>query len=563
MKQLVLIVSVVFAGFLQNNAQTQFSSWVKHIEGVESSAFNNIVFDGTDIIANGYWFLDATFEDVELPYFTSTNALLVKMDTSGNLKWHTIMTGDGYETFFDMAVDSEKNIVVTGWSSSNQPIAINGETVFVPEMEWISRGVVAKFSGADGSLIWYKTFFSEQEYSGVNSTRLSVDNQDNIYIMGYYDSTFKIDTFSVSFNQPNYGNSPFVAKFDSDGNTKWVKSFDFVDEGYGGFITPRAMKSSETDLYLGFEYSKPLIVNNEELSYSGEYYWNAVMKMSLADGSVSKVKTFGSVLGQGIKSLKLDSQGNVVVGGFFYANSDFKVDNETLNGYGETDGFIAKFDPQLNLLWLREMGGDFSDQLFNITIDSNNKIYLGGGFDCYTPFNYEDVEVLPSKNPNSLSLFQLVLDKDGNVEHSYSIYAENIFGRLDYRDAALVRANLLFVVGSSVDSILFIENNMFFSEHDAAFLIRWDFSDITNITNPHSPGKISVFPNPSSDKITITGCNGIQSVEVVNMQGQIVKNSLNVISTNEISISDLDAGVYLVRIITDKGSQTQKIQILK
>jgi hypothetical protein len=57
---------------------------------------------------------------------------------------------------------------------------------------------------------------------------------------------------------------------------------------------------------------------------------------------------------------------------------------------------------------------------------------------------------------------------------------------------------------------------------------------------------LTVFPNPSKDKITIEGLEAAE-MQVFNTLGQLVKT---VKGTNEIDVSDIAEGVYLLRVST-------------
>jgi len=69
---------------------------------------------------------------------------------------------------------------------------------------------------------------------------------------------------------------------------------------------------------------------------------------------------------------------------------------------------------------------------------------------------------------------------------------------------------------------------------------------------------LNIFPNPTSDRIEISGLNdGI--IEIINLQGQIVK-SMNTKNTKlAIDISQLAGGVYSIKITTDKGIIVKKL----
>ena len=67
--------------------------------------------------------------------------------------------------------------------------------------------------------------------------------------------------------------------------------------------------------------------------------------------------------------------------------------------------------------------------------------------------------------------------------------------------------------------------------------------------------KVSLYPNPVSDKLTVEG-EGIQMVQVLDVNGR------NVISTEHsgsIDMSSLASGVYVVRVVTADGIRAEKI----
>ncbi len=73
------------------------------------------------------------------------------------------------------------------------------------------------------------------------------------------------------------------------------------------------------------------------------------------------------------------------------------------------------------------------------------------------------------------------------------------------------------------------------------------FTDVTGIKDNAVP-EITVFPNPTNDILNITSSETISEIEIVNMNGQVVRR-IEVNGDNAVcNVEDLRSGVYVVRI---------------
>ncbi len=72
-------------------------------------------------------------------------------------------------------------------------------------------------------------------------------------------------------------------------------------------------------------------------------------------------------------------------------------------------------------------------------------------------------------------------------------------------------------------------------------------------------GSTSVFPNPANDKIYISADN-IRSVEIYNLIGETTGSYGNV---SVINTEDLAVGTYIVKVVTNSGVITRKINIIR
>ena len=75
---------------------------------------------------------------------------------------------------------------------------------------------------------------------------------------------------------------------------------------------------------------------------------------------------------------------------------------------------------------------------------------------------------------------------------------------------------------------------------------------------------INIYPNPSNGIINIEFIDyDIQNVliELINLQGQVVFVQTITNQKNTINVSDLDKGLYIIKIYTDTGIKAKKLII--
>jgi len=84
----------------------------------------------------------------------------------------------------------------------------------------------------------------------------------------------------------------------------------------------------------------------------------------------------------------------------------------------------------------------------------------------------------------------------------------------------------------------------------------------TSSTADFLASKLSVFPNPANDVVTITNNANllINAVQVNDINGRTVKTvKLDAVSEAQVNVSELNAGVYFMNITTNEGVSTKKI----
>jgi len=79
---------------------------------------------------------------------------------------------------------------------------------------------------------------------------------------------------------------------------------------------------------------------------------------------------------------------------------------------------------------------------------------------------------------------------------------------------------------------------------------------INDIEKSHN---ILIYPNPTMDYVIIEGLENENTIEIINLQGQIVKNENVSTLKTTIDISALSIGIYTVKIKSTKGIHVEKL----
>ncbi|MDD4001821.1 MAG: T9SS type A sorting domain-containing protein, partial [Bacteroidales bacterium] len=79
-----------------------------------------------------------------------------------------------------------------------------------------------------------------------------------------------------------------------------------------------------------------------------------------------------------------------------------------------------------------------------------------------------------------------------------------------------------------------------------------------SINEVENNASFGVYPNPANDFVTISDANGAE-IKVIDMLGRTLISKV-VKSTNEtISINDLQTGMYMIQIVKDGQTSSQKL----
>jgi hypothetical protein len=129
-------------------------------------------------------------------------------------------------------------------------------------------------------------------------------------------------------------------------------------------------------------------------------------------GNVIWAKRAGGINNEGANGITSDLNGNVYITGWF--ESPFIVfDSDTLNNTtpGIADIFIAKYDSNGNVIWVRNPTGTFLDKGNGVSSDSNNDLFVTGCFYSST-ITFDTITLT---RVGTEDVFLVKYDSNGNV----------------------------------------------------------------------------------------------------------------------------------------------------
>ena len=75
------------------------------------------------------------------------------------------------------------------------------------------------------------------------------------------------------------------------------------------------------------------------------------------------------------------------------------------------------------------------------------------------------------------------------------------------------------------------------------------------------PGKLSIYPNPAKDRLSIFSGFQFNTVEIFSMNGMLVFQDKNEASQSSMLNLNLDSGMYVLRVCSEKYAASSKLMI--
>ena len=450
----------------------------------------------------------------------------------------------GRETPF--TVDSEGNIILireydhfqTGYSLKER-VVIDGNRQFdftISNVNNMYNNQLFKFSPHFDSLLWEKDLIykvqTDASPSHPTTRSIAIDNDNNIYICGYFldmgNATIYLDANNIIEATDKEWYKGFLVKYGSDGDVINASDIKFV---------------TDNNIYKGSSLMGDIIIDNNTSSL--------FVLAEAVQGSVYDTTTYGYfILGEG----DLNTDGR-------YKNALFiKYNKDNLQ-------YISNGVVEHNI----ETNIGTNDALHHLISLQNNRIFAQIGYDGN--IYGKDTVFLHDKYDNSLAM--VCYDTNWNM-----------INIIDYVNAKRNERDIvgdIFVIDSSAYITGTLKGKATFGDYtivnnsgdcfatyiakyvDTSFMSPYiyvpDTSESVSLVSYSKDKDIRLYPNPTTDRITIEFSEKIRQSYIIDILGNKKRVHLIPLGENRysIDISDYDIGTYILHIFTDKQQYSSTI----
>jgi len=125
--------------------------------------------------------------------------------------------------------------------------------------------------------------------------------------------------------------------------------------------------------------------------------------------------------------VEIDNAGNSYITGYVTGQTEFSITTQVSSAPGNGDIYVAKYNPNGNLLWMKQFGGNFMDRAYDLAIGPDQNVVITGIFSGSVAFGTTTLQ----SAQGSKDIFLLKLNSNGNViwvRKEGGNLAENAYG---------------------------------------------------------------------------------------------------------------------------------------
>jgi hypothetical protein len=317
----------------------------------------------------------------------------------------------------------------------------------------------------------YKWLIKAGGYLDDKPGPLLLDNNGNIYFAGRLGGNGIFDSINLS-------KGTFLSKIDTSGNVIWARN-----EISGGYISDIKIHNNKL-VMSGIADNDTLTIDTTTLI--SNYPISGFILQTDLFGNCLKIKRLNSNSPNYATNFEIDSNNNFYLTGQF--SDSITIDNITLFANGADDMFLCKFDSTFHIIWAKQCHSDgiYGASGNDVAIDDEGRLYLAGYFGGNASFGTFNVTSSSSKD-----MFLARYDNNGyciGVRH----FGEAESGKINFDSNGDI-----IMTGSFINSIdLGIVTLSSYGSTDMFFAKT---STITGMeqTKMHADNRLIIYANPN------------------------------------------------------------------
>jgi gliding motility-associated-like protein len=360
--------------------------WVKKYGGSFSDRAYDIKVDAQgNILVTGQFFGTVNFDgNIVQSVNNSKDIFLIKMTPAGDVLWALSEGGPMAENVYGLAVDNQNNIILTGQFQGTAQIG--GQTftsILNPNLGTPSYDLFVSKYDTNGNPLWALNGAAPYEDRGM---ALVTDSQNNIYVSGQFSDTLQFAGQTINNMGYNVG---FLAKLSPAGSLLWFNRMT------GGMVLPYDLAiNAQDEVHVCGDFLGSLI---HHTSFGNPTLTSAFSRKVFA----IKVSTTGQIIWQralgseseiSARGIAIDNSGKVYIGGHFRcALTELQEQNTALfNSVGFRDIYLWTLGADGTTIATKQMGGKKDDYCYDVVTNANNHVFMCGSFtnSLYIPPNF-------------------------------------------------------------------------------------------------------------------------------------------------------------------------------
>ncbi len=529
-----------------------------------------------------------------------------------NCNWAYIPIGPAqtYNTIYNVTTDQNGNSIEVGkilGHADMDPSPNPADTAFTA----LSYNYYLSKTSIDGHLMWIRYFQNATQISFFEFKGLKINSANEIVVVGnFYGSVdFNLSASGVDTLRSHFPTYPdyFVAKYDSSGDYQWA--FNIGDpttsniEVQAVTIMPNdnivitANPNGIVDVDPGSSTHNSIGGNANLICYdtNGNYVWNnniaTVYSYGITNNSVDCEQSGNSYLAtvgyyeltvnkfdnNGIRvwdktigdfsansrvnpqSLLVDkATGDFYVAGTFGGTTDFDpgvaVVNRTSSSGSYQDGFIAKYNQNMDLLWVQIYAGNISFGDYSLDFD-NSDIVAVGNFTGTIDFGNGII----FSSPTLFNPLYIKLDSNGITQNGFTIEGYGKYNTIN------ICPNQSFVTTGYITSTTDMDptsGSLVLNATASNFFNAVYQSTTTSINEFQHSDQVLLYPNPAKESLNLKVNDKVigSTYNIYDYTGRLVMTGIITNETSVIKLDNLVSGIFLVSI---EGYIKQTIKLIK